>query len=230
MRAADVMTTQVLTVASNATVREVATLMAERGISGVPVVDAQNRVVGMVTEGDLIHRIETGTERATSWRLNLVTASRDVAREYVKSHGRSVSDVMTRNVLSVTEDTHLGDIASLMEENGIRRVPVVREGKLIGLVTRSNLVRALAALMNAPPSPEERDDRAIRAKLLAEIKGRKWVHASPSDIIVKNRVVHIWSPPEPEEELRALRIAAENIPGVERVEEHVVPPPTTPPV
>ena len=233
MRAMDVMTTNVITVGPNTSVQEVATLLSERGISGVPVVDAQDRVVGIVSEGDLLHRVETGTERRVqrrrSWWLDRIGSDEDLARDYVKSHGRTVKDVMTREVISVTDTTELADIATLLETKMIKRVPVVRDGKLVGIVSRANLVRALATAGAQLTTEAAGDDRTIRAKLLAVLKGQEWVHAWAADIIVRDGVVHLWcSDDRPEEERRALRVAAENIPGVRGVEEHIVPAPIVP--
>ena len=135
MRAADVMTSEVITLGEDASVREAARLMAEHGISAVPVVDREKRVVGMVSEGDLLHRAETGTERRRSWWLEMVASTNQLAGEYVKSHSASVKDVMTRDVISVTEETPVADIAILLETNRIKRVPVLRDGRLVGIVS-----------------------------------------------------------------------------------------------
>jgi CBS domain-containing protein len=234
----DVMTTEVITVDPNTSVQALATLLSERGISGVPVVDSDNRLIGVVSEGDLLHRVETGTElrperltgRRRSWWLDTIASDQDLARDYVKSHGRTVKDVMTPDVISVTDTTELAEIAMLLETKRIKRVPVVRDGKLVGIVSRANLVRALAATKSEPATNADNDDRTIREQLLAELKGqewfemREWFKIWAADIIVKDRVVHFWlARDQSEEERRALRIAAENIAGVRRVEEHIVP-------
>jgi CBS domain-containing protein len=234
MRAMDVMTTNVITVSPDTSVQEVAKILSERNISGVPVVDAQNRLVGIVSEGDLLHRVETGTDRRTgrrrSWWLDTVGSDEELARAYVKSHGRTARDVMTSEVTSVSETTELADIANLLETKRIKRVPVVRDGKLVGIVSRANLVRALAAAGSRLSADTATDDRTIRQKLLAELQGQEWVHAWAADIIVRDGVVHIWvSDDRPKEERQALRVAAENIPGVRGVEEHIVPAPMIPP-
>jgi CBS domain-containing protein len=136
---------------------------------------------------------------------------------------------MTREVISVTDTTELADIATLLETKMIKRVPVVRDGKLVGIVSRANLVRALAAAGAQMTTEAAGDDRTIRAKLLAELKGQEWVHAWAADIIVRDGVVHLWcSDDRPEEERQALRVAAENIPGVRGVEAHIVPAPVIP--
>ena len=221
MRAAEIMTTKVMTVGENASVAEVAKLLAEHGISAVPVVDTDNRVIGMVSEGDLLHRTETGTEQRRSWWLEMMASTNQLAGNYVKSHGANVKDVMTRDVISVTDTTTLADIAILLEANRIKRVPVVRDGKLVGIVSRANLVRALAMSTREPSSSAEVDDRTIRDELLAELRAQKWAEISPANVTVKDGVVHLWSSYLSEQERRGLVVAAENIPGVRRVEEHV---------
>jgi CBS domain-containing protein len=225
MRAMDVMTSRVITVGENATVPETAKLMAERGISAVPVVDKENRIVGMVSEGDLLHRAETGTERRRSWWLDMVSSTNKLAGEYIKSHSGKVKDVMTRDVLSVTEETPVADIAVLLETNRIKRVPVVRDGKIVGIVSRANLVRALAMTIREGVGGTDADDRMIRDKLLAELKAQKWAEVSPANVTVKDGVVHLWSSYLSEQERRALIVAAEGSPGVRRVEDHMRPVP-----
>src|SRR5215831_20247955 len=223
MRAADVMTNEVITVGEDASVQEAAKLLVEHGISAVPVVDRDKRVVGMVSEGDLLHRAETGTERRRAWWLEMVASTNQLAGEYVKSHSGSVKDVMKRDVISVTEETTVADIAILLETNRIKRVPVLREGKLVGIVSRANLVRALAMTIDEPPSSADTDDRSIREKLLTELKVQRWAEVSPANITVKDGIVHLWSSYLSEQEKRALLVAAENIPGVRRVEDHMRP-------
>jgi CBS domain-containing protein len=238
MRAVDVMTTNVITVEPDTPVQEIAKLLSEKSISGVPVVGADGRLLGIVSEGDLLHRVETGTERRPdrrtgrrrSWWLDTVAADEELARDYVKSHGRTANDVMTREVISVAETTELADIANLLETKRIKRVPVVRDGKLVGIVSRANLVRALAAAGPRLTADTAADDRTIRQKLLAELRGQEWVHTWAADILVRDAIVHIWiSDDRPEQEGRALRVAVENIPGVRGVEEHIVPAPMIPP-
>ncbi len=231
MRAKDVMTTEVITVDPDTSVQALAALLSERGISGVPVVDADNRVVGIVSEGDLLHRVENETDRRPearagrrrSWWLDRIAADRELARDYVKSHGRVVRDIMTRDVVSVSDTTELADIAILLETERIKRVPVVRDGHLVGIVSRANLVRALATTKSAPAAGADPDDRAIGDQLLAELRRMNWVNISSADIIVRDRIVHLWfSEDQPREERLTFRVAAENIPGVLRVEEHIV--------
>jgi CBS domain-containing protein len=223
MRAMDIMTSEVITVGEDATVPEAAKLMVERGISAVPVVDLENRIVGMVSEGDLLHRAETGTERRRSWWLDMVSSTNKLAGEYIKSHSAKVKDVMTCDVLSVTEETPVADIAALLETNRIKRVPVVQDGKIVGIVSRANLVRALAMTITEGVGTAEVDDRTIRDRLLSELKAQKWAAVSPANVTVKDGVVHLWSSFLSEQERRALIVAAENVPGVRRVEDHMKP-------
>src|SRR5690349_10799377 len=178
MRAEDIMTTDVITVAPETSVQDLAALLANHGISGVPVVDAANNLVGLVSEGDLIHRSETGTERRTQrqrtrW-LDALGSDRDLARDYVRSHGGTVRDVMTHDVITVTETTALDEVANLLETKRIKRVPVVSDGKVIGIVSRANLVRALAATATPSAADTDTDDRTIRAKLLATLQEQRW--------------------------------------------------------
>jgi len=216
MRAMDLMTTEVITVDENASIQSVAKLLADHGISALPVVDKENRVIGMISEGDLLHRAETATERRRSWWLEMVSSTNQLAGDYIKSHGGVVKDVMTRDVLSVTEETPVADIAVLLETNRIKRVPVLRDGKLIGIVSRANLVRALAMTINEAAGGTQADDRSIRAKLLAELKAQRWAAVSPANVTVKDGVVHLRSSYLSEQEKRALVVAAENVPGVRR--------------
>jgi CBS domain-containing protein len=226
------MTPDVIVADPDMTVQAVAVLLAERGISGAPVVDASGRLIGIVSEGDLLHRTEIGTARRhrvrrRSWWLDDFAS--ELARDYVKSHGRTVQDIMTRDVLTVTEDTELGEVAILLEAKRIKRVPVVRDGKVVGIISRANLVRALGATKGGPAGEGEDDDRTIRARLLGELGREEWARVWPEDIIVRDGVVHFWlSADEPEEKKRALRVAAETIPGVRGVEEHLLPTPVFP--
>jgi CBS domain-containing protein len=232
MRARDVMTTDVITVDPDMTVQAFATLLAERGISGAPVVDADGRLVGIISEGDLLHRAEIGTAqrhrvRRRSWWLDHFAS--ELARDYVKSHARTIREIMTRDVVTVTEDTELAEVASLLESKRVKRVPVMRERKVVGIISRANIVRAVGATKGAPAREGEADDRTIRTRLLAELGREEWAKIWPEDVIVRDGVVHFWiSEDEPSEKRQALRVAAETITGVRGVQEHEVPAPMVP--
>jgi CBS domain-containing protein len=233
MRAMDVMTGNVITVTPDTSIQDLAKLLSEHGISGVPVVDADSNLVGIVSEGDLLHRTETGTERRVQPRrvrwLDGLMSDQNVVRDYLKSHGRQVRDVMTRDVITVGETGELAEIADLLETKRIRRVPVVRDGKVVGIVSRANLVRALAIATSRQQSNTVLDDFTIRDALLTELRGKPWAKVWASEVMVRNGVVHLWySDDQPIEERQAIRIAAENTAGVERVEEHLVHVPMSP--
>jgi CBS domain-containing protein len=229
MRALDIMTSDVITVRPDTSVRDVAKLFVEKRISGAPVVDAAGQVVGMISEGDLLRRAEIGTEkpRPTSW-LDLFSAS-DEARDYIKSHGLKVEDVMSRDVVCVDEETSIGEVATVLEKRRIKRVPVTREGKLSGIVSRANLIQALASL---PDEPEEdanapHSDSEIRAMLMGELSGHKWAFAG-RNIVVSDGVIHLWGVFHSMEAVDAVRVAAQGIPGVKAVEDHTEPYPMMP--
>jgi CBS domain-containing protein len=232
MRAMDVMTTPVVTVNPEMTVQDLAKLLSEKGISGAPVMEG-DRLVGIVSEGDLLHRAETGTERRRqrrrSWWLDSLAADEEEARDYVKAHGRKVDDIMSREVITVPDTADLAEVAMLLETRLIKRVPVLHDGKLAGIISRANLVRALATTSSAPAIIADADDRSIRERLLNELRGQRWANIWAADIMVREKVVHVWvADDQPEAERQALRVAAENIPGVRRVEEHIVPAPVIP--
>jgi CBS domain-containing protein len=226
------MTQNVITVGPDTTVQALATLLAERGISGAPVADSEGNMIGIVSEGDLLHRAELGTERQEtrrhSWWLDHFASG--LARDYVRSHGRTVKDIMTRDVISVAEDTSLAEVATLLETKRIKRVPVLRDGKIVGIMSRANLVRALATMPAASATAAAGDDRAIRTRLLDELRRQPWADRLwPQDIIVTNGVVHLWfGSDEPEDRRQAIRVAAENVAGTRGVEEHEVPVPLMP--
>ena len=219
MQAGDIMTRAVITVGPHDTIREIAALLLERRISGVPVVEG-DRVIGIVSEGDLLRRHEIGTDRkrAGSWWMRLFRGEPGPA-EYVKSHAVHAVDVMSTLVVSVPEDEPVANIASLFGRRRIKRVPVLRDGRLVGIVTRANLVQALAAVHPPRSARRSADDDAIRARLLDELGTQAWWRGD-SNALVHAGIVHYWGVCENEEEKRAARVAAENIPGVRGVEDH----------
>jgi CBS domain-containing protein len=217
MKAADVMTRDVVTIDATRSIGEVARLLLDRRISAVPVVDPGGRLAGIVSEGDLLRRVETATERQRPRWNQLFASEAQLAREYVKSHARSAADIMTRKVVSVSEDTPLDAIADLFEDHNIKRVPVLRDGAVIGIVSRADLLRALIDAIDPPP-PGARDDAAIREALTAELRQQKWARSTGVHIEVRDGVVQLSGTVPPSEAQRAaLRIAAERIAGVDKV-------------
>ena len=219
LTAADIMTRDVVTVTPPTSVRAIAQLLCTRHISGVPVVDREKRVIGIVGEGDLLGHAEVAGERRRSWWLNAFVNSNALARDYIKTHGRVAADVMTPTVITVAPAASIAEIAKILERHRIKRVPVVDGGKLVGIVARGDLLQALA-MAGIAAKPTSVDDRAIRERLFAELESQRWAHLLTKNIVVRNGVVHLWGVVETPEERHALQIAAENVPGVERVEDH----------
>jgi CBS domain-containing protein len=222
MKAKDVMTPYVVAVGPDNTVGEVADILLTHGISAVPVVDG-GRLVGIVSEGDLIRRAEIGTaERHRSWWLRLFTDDTTLATEYVKSHATRVRDIMTRKVITVTEEAPLADIAAALEKNRIKRVPVLRDGRLVGIVSRANLIQGLAAARATPLASAAADDGMIRARVLEALRSLPWSGVGTADVTVTEGLVELWGMYRSREERDAERVAAENVPGVRKVEDHRV--------
>jgi CBS domain-containing protein len=220
MKASDIMTSPVITARPGTRVAEIATLLFTKHISAVPIVD-EGKLVGMVSEGDLLHRQEIGTGRRArggSWWLRLFGDNRS-ASEYVKSHAREARDVMTRDVVSVTPDTLIEEIADLLETRGIKRVPVLRDCALVGIVSRANLVQAMALTRHPAQRIHPSGDDAIRGRLLSELGRQPWWRPTRSSVVVKDGVVHYWGTIDSEDERDAARVAAENISGVHGVDD-----------
>ena len=219
MKARDVMVAPVITVKPYSTVREVAKTLVDRRISAVPVVDDAGKVVGIISEGDLMHRAETGTERRYRWWIRLVGGDASLPTDYIKAHARRAADIMTQNVITATPETPLDEIAVLLERNSIKRVPIVREGQLVGIVSRANLVQALATMPKGLAVPLS--DSKIREKLLSHLKEQPWADTHLLNVIVTDGVVSLWGVISSESERKAIRVAAEATPGVRAVNDHL---------
>jgi len=220
MRASDIMTPGVISADPDATVLQAARYMLQHHISGLPVVDKAGKLVGILSEGDFLRRCETGTDRKRSRWLEFLMGPGKMAAEYTHTHGSKVSEVMTTAVHTVAEDTKLEDIVELMERRRIKRVPVMRGNKVVGIVTRSNLMHAMVSLARTG-AKGAKDDATIRAKLLEEIKNEKWALASMINVVVRGGVVELWGAIVDERQREALKVAAENIPGVKEVKDHL---------
>ncbi len=221
MRARDIMTTSVVSAKPETTVSEVARLLLERNISAVPVIESNGRLAGMVSEGDFLRRAEGGSHRHGSWWLRLFSGSGENAADYVKSHGRSAADVMTRDVVTITEDTPAGEAAHLLETKRIKRVPVLRDGKVVGIVSRADLLRGLAARRDVPAPTASVEDDVIRQRIIEEITASDWAPAYGVTVTVAEGNVQIWGIVDSAEQGEALRVAAENVPGVKGVQLNV---------
>jgi len=221
MKVADVMTREVVSIAPEASVMEAVRLMLQHKISGLPVIDGSGRLQGVVTEGDFLRRVETGTERKRSRLVEFLLGPGRLAEDYVHATGRKVGEVMTPDARTVAENEPLEKVVHLMERYRIKRLPVVRGDKVVGIVTRQNLMRALASFALAA-HPVAADDATIRERLLAELKRHAWAPVGLIDVVVKDGVVKLSGALTDERERQAIRIAAENIPGVKKVEDHLV--------
>lgn len=219
MQAIDIMTPKVISVGPDAEVREIAQLLLNHRISAVPVVDGEHRVIGIVSEGDLMRRVKDDNDHGHSWWLTLFAGGKD-AGDYVRSHGRKAHEVMTPNPMTVEENTPLHTIARLLEKRRIKRVPVVRDGKLVGIVSRANLLQGIANAAVAP-TQSPADDRQIREAILTEVEDNTGVQSEGISLIVDGGVVEIWGLVESLEQKQAVTVAAENVPGVTRVENHL---------
>jgi CBS domain-containing protein len=215
------MTSEVVTVGPDVGIAEVARLMLDRRISGLPVVD-RGRLVGIVSEGDLMRRAELTTGGEPWWAAGSKSAE-EKAKAYTKAHGMKVADVMTRDVVTIGENEPLDRIAMLFESRGIKRAPVVRDGKVVGIVSRANLLQGVASAGAGSAGP---GDEAIRRAILATAQGEAGVRASLVDVTVADGVAHLWGNVVTEAERKALRICAEQTKGVREVKDHlrVIPP------
>lgn len=223
MKASDVMMTNVITVGPSTDVRDAARILLASRISAVPVVGEHGALLGIVSEGDLMRRSETDTERHRSWWLEWLVSNETLAGEFAKSHLRTVADVMTRNVITATPDASLGKIAALLEKNLIKRVPIVKDGKVVGIVSRANMVQAFASLPSkidvAAIAP---DDLVIRETVLARLRTQRWSGPWPLNVIVHDGTVELWGRVDSAAEKRAIGVATEEAEGVRVVENHLV--------
>jgi CBS domain-containing protein len=224
MKASDVMVANVISVPPNASVREVARVLLSNQISAVPVLDELGRLIGIVSEGDLMRRAELDTEHRRSWWLRIFS-NKDkeaLAMEFMKSHSQNVADVMTRDVITAAPDTPLREIAAVLEKNHIKRVPIVdEEGKVIGIVSRANLIQALATLREDNEQAGT-DDTTIRQKVMAQFRSEEWSKYSTLNAMVQGGTVELWGFVGSEAEKEAARVTAELVPGVRAIENNVI--------
>jgi len=220
MKAKDVMVQDVVTAKADDDVAGVIKLLIQHDISALPVVDGEGIVLGVISEADLIRREEIGTEERRPWWLEALTPASTLAEEFARSHGRRVSEIMTTDVVSACEETPLGEIAALLEKHRIKRVPIVRNRRLVGIVSRSNLIQALASV---PPRsiPAVDSDRHIRLEVLDRLGAQSWTDFGARNVIVSEGVVHLWGLVSSEEEHKALIALAEGVPGVARVSDEM---------
>jgi CBS domain-containing protein len=219
MKAKHVMTHPVITATPDLTVRQVAQLLTEHRISALPVVDKAGKVIGLVSEGDLIRRFEIGTQRRRSWWLSLFTSNIQLAEEYAHAHATKIHDVMTYDVISVDPEAPLPEIARIFERNHIKRVPVLDNDKLVGIVTRANLVKAIATA----PEKEHRPlrDEELHNKILERLEQLAWANLTTISVTVDEGTVTLRGLVNSEAERNAVRIAAEAVHGVKAVKNNL---------
>jgi CBS domain-containing protein len=219
MRAHQIMTRQVITVATGAPIVEAANTMLHNHISGLPVVDETGKLAGIISQGDFIRRAEIGTQRKRGRWLKLLLGPGRVASDFVRERGRKVGEIMTLDLCTVTEDATLEDIVSLMEQNNVKRLPVMRGDQLVGIVTRSNLLQAVAELAQEVPDPTADDDH-IRNRIITSIEKTDW-RPFGLGVIVRNGNVHLSGVITNERSRQAAIVAAENVSGVRKVHDHL---------
>jgi CBS-domain-containing membrane protein len=220
MKAVDVMTAPVVSVTPETRTRDAIELMLSQHLSGLPVLDQEGRIVGIVSEGDFVRRSELGTEKHRSRFIAFILGPGRGAHDYTKSHARFIRGVMTEEVIAVTEDTSLEDIVALMEKHAIKRVPIMRGDAIIGMVSRSDLLRALVAASRR--REEALDDGAIKERILAELAHEEWAPSSCIGVEVQDGVVHITGTVFDARQRLALKVAIENTPGVKSVHDKLV--------
>ncbi len=220
MKVADIMTRRVVSAAPEASVLDAVDLMLKHHVGGLPVIDAHGRLVGIVTEGDFLRRPESGTERRRSRWLDVFFGPAEGAKRYVHSHGMKISDVMTEKVVTVAESTPLDRAVHLMEVHRIKRVPVLRGAKVVGIVSRANLMRALASVHRGDPRASK-NDGAIRDRILAEIERQSWSAGADVDVVVRSGLADIWGTIADPVQREAFKVLVESTPGVKTVVDHL---------
>jgi CBS domain-containing protein len=219
MRAHQIMTRKVIAVAAGASIVEAANTMLQNHISGLPVIDEAGKLIGIISQGDFIRRAEIGTQRKRGRWLKFLLGPGKVASDFVHERGRKVGEIMTLDPLTVTEDATLEDIVQLMERHNVKRLPVMREGQLVGIVTRSNLLQAVAELAREIPDPTADDDH-IRNRVITSIEKADWGPFGLG-VIVRNGNVHLSGVIINERSRQAAIVAAENVSGVKKVHDHL---------
>jgi CBS-domain-containing membrane protein len=220
MKARDVMTQTVITVSPETSIREIATILSDKHFSGLPVVSDDGKILGIVSESDLLHRAELGTERRRKWWFRMFGDTNTLARDFAKAHGLKAKDVMSRHVISVGDEAELRDVAEILDSHCIKRVPVIQGGKLIGLVTRGDLVRALSRFEGSGAGAV--DNAGLHKLLRGRIREQPWLNKNFVNLSVDNGVVELWGYVDSVDEHNALRVLVEETSGVKRVDDNIM--------
>jgi CBS domain-containing protein len=220
MRVSEIMTRRVISVAPDATLDDAIDLMVKHHISGLPVIDHDRKLVGIVSEGDFLRRSEMGTEAPPSRWRDVLLGTANAARTYVHSHSRNIREVMTKQVVTANEQMALDEVVHLLEVNNIKRLPVVHRDKVVGIVSRANLMHALASFHRGIQKSLE-TDTALGKRILNDIDGEGWAVDTDIDVVVRDGVVDLWGTISNSEQRNALRVLTENTPGVKAVVDHL---------
>ena len=220
MKAHEAMTKDVIKVGLDTTVGEIAALLVQHRISAVPVVADETNVVGIVSQTDLGHRSETGTEKRRKWWLEAFADPDSKAREFIKSHGLRAKEIMSRFVVSVSPQANLAEVAEILDTHRIRQVPVMDGGKLVGMISRADLVRKLAEVKSGVPVVRP-DNGALQKAIWDQVRAQKWLQSAYVNLSVKDGVVELWGAVDSGEQRRALKILVEGVSGVRKVEDHL---------
>jgi CBS domain-containing protein len=220
MRVSDIMTRRVISIAPDATVLDAIRLMLKHHISGLPVIDHDHKLVGILSEGDFLHRAETGTEPRRSQWLDAIFGPAEAAQAYVRSHGMKIRDIMTKQVVTANEAMPLEDVVHLLEVHNIKRLPVVHDQKVVGIVSRTNLMHAFAS-MHLGTQKSSPTDTSLREHILREFDRQSWAVGAHVDVVVRNGLADLWGTISDLEQRNALRVLVENTPGVKIVVDHL---------
>ena len=220
MLAEQIMTSHVITVSPQTSISEIAELMTRHRISGLPVLGEDGNLVGIVSETDLLHRAETATEKQRKWWVALFLDPDMRARDFIKVHGRTAADVMSHFVISIPHDAPLATVANILEANNLKRAPVLKQGKLVGIITRGDLVKAFVdadAMRSAP----HREPGALQKAINDRLAKQSWLNPTYINVIVTDEAVEIRGIVQSEDQHRALEILVAELAGSRRVESHV---------
>jgi CBS domain-containing protein len=220
MQVKDVMTRSVISVGPDETILNAARLMLQNRISGLPVIDKDGELTGIVTEGDFLRRGELGTQRRRPKWLEFIIGPGRLADEYVHASGRRVDEIMTTDPVTVTEDDSLEKVVEVMERRHVKRLPVTRSGRMIGIISRANLMHALASFARDTQTSAQPNDSQIRENILSVLDKQTW--APRLNVVVKNGVAELWGAITDDRERKAVVVAVENVAGVEQVHDHLV--------
>jgi CBS domain-containing protein len=219
MLARQIMSHQVITVGVDTPVVDAIKIMLSHHVSGLPVVDSAGKLVGIVSEGDFIRRAEIGTERQRGRWLTCLAGAERVAFDFARAHGRRIGQIMTAEPITIGEETPLPKIVEVMEKHGIKRLPVMRENIIVGMVTRADFLPAVAKVARNIESLSQDDDQ-IRNAVIATMARAPW-RPCALNVGVYEGIVSLRGNIRSERGRQAAIVAAENVPGVKRVEDHL---------